>query len=289
MAAEIQIEWSRRILYILVFAAVIFPLVMGWEMSMKVSPHTKGLYDAIEKLEPGDVVILSFDYDASTYVEQFPQSVAIWEHLRRKDARIIAVAFWLQGVPWIENTIREVYGLNKTEPVDELPDYGKKFVNIGWIPGGEVGMARLGENVAGIKEQDNYGNMLKDMPIFEGVKDAHDVKLIVSFSSGTPGAEELLRQIGVPYNVTMGTAVTAVSAPGFYPYYPKYFVGILGGLRGAAEYELLVERKGLGMAGMVAQSFVHGLIIIFIVIGNIQYLLERRRQEEERRRESGGA
>ena len=43
-------------------------------------------------------------------------------------------------------------------------------------------------------------------------------------------------------------------------------------MSGAAQHEMLVDRPGLGMGGMDAQSIAHLLIIAFIFIGNIAHV-----------------
>ena len=73
---------------------------------------------------------------------------------------------------------------------------------------------------------------------------------------------------------------TAVSVPGMMPFYAAgQIVGILNGLAGGAEYEYLLEEKyeyivTLGPS-LDAQSVAHVLILVFIVIGNIGWLLTR--------------
>ena len=52
--------------------------------------------------------------------------------------------------------------------------------------------------------------------------------------------------------------------------------GMLQGLRGAAEYELLSGSPGVASAGMDAQSLGHLLIIGFIVVGNVAYIMSKR-------------
>jgi hypothetical protein len=72
---------------------------------------------------------------------------------------------------------------------------------------------------------------------------------------------------------------TAVSVPGMMPFYPTQISGILNGLAGAGEYEYLLNLKyGYPYAqgpSLDAQSLGHVLILLFIVIGNIGYLLTR--------------
>jgi len=63
-----------------------------------------------------------------------------------------------------------------------------------------------------------------------------------------------------------------------YPYLQAGQIeGIIGGLKGAAEYEKLVEHPGGGIVGMTAQSVGHIAIIIFIILGNIGYFAIRRK------------
>jgi hypothetical protein len=52
----------------------------------------------------------------------------------------------------------------------------------------------------------------------------------------------------------------------------------MGGMKGAAEYEILLGVSGLATSGMDAQSIAHVVIIFFIVFGNVIYFAIRRRK-----------
>jgi hypothetical protein len=72
---------------------------------------------------------------------------------------------------------------------------------------------------------------------------------------------------------------TAVQAVMIYPYFQTDQIsGFLGGLKGAAEYERLVGLDGAGVRGMDAQSSAHGLMVLFILLGNLGYVMSRRRR-----------
>jgi len=91
------------------------------------------------------------------------------------------------------------------------------------------------------------------------------------------------RGAGGRYGVTVVSGNTAIQAILIYPYYNAGQIpGFLGGLKGAAEYESLVERPGLGVKGMDAQSMAHLLMLSFIVIGNIGYFISRRHEQKLR-------
>jgi hypothetical protein len=85
---------------------------------------------------------------------------------------------------------------------------------------------------------------------------------------------------------------TAVSAPKYFAYYKAgQMFALLPGLKGAAEYEYLVEEAHPAVAeataadvynagkGWDVQSIVYSIITLFIIIGNVGFLVERRRQK----------
>ena len=84
----------------------------------------------------------------------------------------------------------------------------------------------------------------------------------------------------------MIAGTTGVQAPLVYPYVPRQLPGLLGAIKGAAEYEKLVidtyggpnpDPKYLeGLRRMGPQLVAHLLIIMLIVVANILYFTEKR-------------
>ena len=119
----------------------------------------------------------------------------------------------------------------------------------------------------------------KFMRLMQEVEDFDDIALVMEVSAGTPGTREWVQQVQSRFCVTLASGVTAVSAPNFYPYIQSgQLVGLLGGLKGAAEYETLVQAPGDATKGMDAQSIVHALIVFFIILGNVVYFASRGRR-----------
>jgi hypothetical protein len=52
--------------------------------------------------------------------------------------------------------------------------------------------------------------------------------------------------------------------------------GLLAGMRGAAEYEQLIGHLDVATKLMDAQTLSHLLVILFIILGNIGYLVGKR-------------
>jgi hypothetical protein len=83
--------------------------------------------------------------------------------------------------------------------------------------------------------------------------------------------------VNAQFKKKVGAGVTAVQAPKQFAYVGSgQLVGLLGGMKGAAEYEKMVGKPGLATTGMGMQSLAHFLLIGLIGVGNIGYLMARR-------------
>jgi hypothetical protein len=71
-------------------------------------------------------------------------------------------------------------------------------------------------------------------------------------------------------------------APGLYPLLRSgQLNGLIGGLRGAAEYETLIGQKGKAIAGMDAQSATHLAIIVLVIMCNLFYFSTRKQAKQQ--------
>jgi hypothetical protein len=76
----------------------------------------------------------------------------------------------------------------------------------------------------------------------------------------------------------LGAGNTAVQAPLAYPYLGSgQLTGLLGGMKGGAEFEGLTGFIGKATRFMVSQTFAHLVVILFIVLGNIAFFAVKRR------------
>jgi len=156
--------------------------------------------------------------------------------------------------------------------------YATDYVNAGFKPGGLAVILGMGKDIIGVfEDSDAEGNALSNMPVMAGVKNYDDIDLIIDFAAGNiPFA--WITYAHEQYRLKVGVGVTAVMATDLYPFWKSgQLVGVINGLKGAAEYEDLVQAPGDGMLGMSSQSIAHALIIFFVILGNIGYFLARRR------------
>ena len=94
--------------------------------------------------------------------------------------------------------------------------------------------------------------------------------MIITIAPGQPGPEDYVRQVYGTYKTRIIAGVPAVAITQVAPYVQAGQIeGILGGLPGAAECEILVQKRGQAVAAMDAQSLAHLLIIVLIAFRNI--------------------
>jgi hypothetical protein len=122
-----------------------------------------------------------------------------------------------------------------------------------------------------------------------GIRNVQQMKLLINVSAGAPGVKEWVQYGVTPYpSLHLVAGVTGVQAPLMYPYIPRQLRGLLGAIKGAAEYEQLVlARYGgprpdpkyqEGLRRMGPQLTAHLLVIGLILVANVLYFADRRSQ-----------
>ncbi len=264
---------DRRIIFLTVAIAVIVPLFLPLRLPIEVTPPVQQLYDVIDSMPARSVVLISIDYDPSGAPELQPATLSIMRHCFAKDLRVLVLGLWAPGVPLGVSALEEV-------AVGEFgKEYGVDFVNFGYKPGGAVTLVNLGRDVHDVCRQDHNGTPVDSLSMMDDVRAANDIGLVISMSMGIPGSDQWIWYYHARYRGNLATAQTAIGAPKYYQYLQSgQLVGLIGGMKGAAEYERLVGRRGLATVGMDSQSISHLLIIGFVLLGNIIYWLEKRKK-----------
>ncbi|MFZ1946056.1 MAG: hypothetical protein WAW06_00750 [bacterium] len=264
---------DRRIIFLAVAAAVVIPLLLPVKLPVDISDPVKRTYDVIESLPPGSVVLMSIDYDPSGAPELYPATLAVMRHCFSRNLRVMVIGMWATGVPLGQRA------LNAVGAGEFHKEYGKDFVNFGFRPGGAVMLVNLGRNVHDVCREDTYGTPVAELPMMKDVTSAKDFSFVITFSMGDPGSDQWIFYYHARYGGSLVTAQTAIGAPKYYQYLQTgQLVGLLGGMKGAAEYELLIEKPDTATRGMGSQSIAHLLIIGFIALGNLLHWREKRRK-----------
>jgi hypothetical protein len=268
---------DRRWIFLAIGVAVVIPFFLPMGIPVVVTPEVRMFYDAIEEL-PSDSkpIILSMDYAPATTPELDPMSVAVLRHAFRRGLPVIVMTLHPAGYGLAQAAIA-------TAAQEYDAEYGVDYVFLGFNPGIAAVMLGMGIDILNVFPEDAYGTPTATMPIMEGVRNYDDIPLLISIA-GSAYPDSWISFAYQPYGQLIATGVTAVMATDYYPYLDAgQLVGLLGGMRGAAEYEVLIERADKGVRGMDSQSVIHLFIIVLVVLGNAAYFAQRRggRQAEE--------
>lgn len=273
---------DRRIIFVLIAAAVIIPLLAPIGLPVTVTPQSKSIYDEVEALPPGSNVIVSFDYDPAAAPEVHPMALSFLRHCFERKHKVIIMALWPQGAQMAVRAMAEVGGEFDLE-------YGRDYVNLGYKPGGDIVIKSMGSSILEVFPRDMAGRATASLPLMAKVRNLNDVALVMDLSAGDPGIPAWVRVGNALYHRKIAGGSTAVSAPQFFPYLQTgQLIGLLGGLKGAAEYETLVKYPGAATSRMDSQSVAHLVIIAFIIFANVAYFISRRYQKGEKTERPAG-
>lgn len=266
-------KMDRRIIYTVLFVAVILPFYISWpSVRIDVSREVEDTYKTIDAIPPHDnPLLLSFDYDPASAAELTPMAEAVLRHCFSKGIRVLVISlqFTGQGAGIASEVVPRIaaeYGRQKN--VD--------WAFLGFQPNASVAMLQMGESIKRTFPVDYYGTPYEQIPLLQSIQNYDQIPAAISFTSTAIG-EAWVIYPGARYGLTVLLGLTAVYTADMQPFYQSGQVkGMLGGLKGAAEYEKRIGRLGDGTNGMRSQKLVHYMMIGFIVIGNIAYWLSRR-------------
>lgn len=259
---------DRRIIFLLIGAGVVLPLLLPVNLPVTVTPRVQAAYDAIDALPPGSRVLVSMDYEPDIMAELTPMSIAVLRHCFRKHLQVVAMTLYPAGTGLGEHALNVA---SRAEGAVRNRDY----VWLGYKSGNQVVMIGIGENLRGIYPVDFYGTPLDSIPIMRGVNTYAQISMVINLS-GSSIAEYWIQFAQGRYHAPMVLGCTAVMAADYYPYLSsRQILGLVGGMKGAAEYERLIDVFGDGRRGMDAQSLVHLIVVLLVIVGNAAFFATR--------------
>ena len=279
---------DRRWVFLLMFWSVLVPIyfvgITGRTFPEIPSALAQSTFDEIERLQPGDPVLLSFDYDPSSEGELSPMSTAFVKQCAEKHLKMYFMALWPVGSQLADAVIDNVLKADFPNLV-----YGQDYVNLGYKSGNEGVIKAIVTNLRELYTTDSRGTALRDIPMMRGIDNIQQMKLIINVTAGYPGAKEWVQYAVTPYpRIRLVAGSTGVQAPQLYPYVPNQLPGLLGAIKGAAEYEkLVVDKYGgphpdpkylEGLRRMGPQLVAHLLVILLIVLANVLYFAGKRQE-----------
>jgi hypothetical protein len=271
---------DARYAYLLIFVLTFVGIFSPVGFPMPVSEPVVTAYEAVEALPDGSNVYVWWDGTASTIKCIFGAQDTVLTHLFAKDLNVILWTHDANTLLLGDNAIRRVLGLASTA---DHPDYGTKFVDLGYIPGTrELVWHALADEVRGIITVDRYGTPLDDLPLMAGIMDGSDIDFV--FQSGATGSpfciEAVMNSHRIPYGVgyvLVGEPETLVYAANYYA--TGYCDGYLAGAAGGLQYELVSGLPGIGAKFGTASVLITLFVIVGLVVMNVRNLIVPPKEE----------
>jgi len=275
---------DRRIVFLVLALAVMLPLIIPSVQKVRVMTPVSKLFNAVEKIPDDKILMIDFDYDPQTLPEIEPMGIAVLRHAFQRRIKVAVLSLYVQPLGLAKKALDQVteeFNARAASNADSII-YGRDYVFLGWQPPPIVPLLGMGISITNVYTRDYYGYRTDSLPMMRRVRNFNDVGILVSLSGATAPLWWVAYS-QTRFGVAVGAGITAVSASEFYQYYQTgQFSGLMIGMKGAAEYEELVEtrlmvkdrRKASEALGSLTAA--HLTMIAFIVIGNVGYFIRRR-------------
>jgi hypothetical protein len=248
------------------------------------------LFNAVEAIPDDRILMIDFDYDPQTLPEIEPMGVAVLRHAFQRRIKVAVLSLYVQPLGLAKKALDQVteeFNERATSRADSII-YGRDYVFLGWQPPPIVPLLGMGISITNVYTRDYYGYRTDSLPMMHRVRNFNDVGILVSLSGATAPLWWIAYS-QTRFGVAVGAGITAVSASEFYQYYQTgQFSGLMIGMKGAAEYEELVETKLMlkdrrkASEALGSLTAAHLTMIAFIIIGNIGYFVRRRSGKEKK-------
>ncbi len=275
---------DRRWIFLFLVVVCVVAYALPFEVPILVEQETRNIYEFIDSLPPGDIVMVAIDYDPNNLAELHPMAYAVIEHCWRKNLKVIMTALSQNGPGMADQAIREISDSLRQDatyngeffPGREIVR-GVDYCFLGYKPYFALVILGMGQDFRLPFPMDYYGQPLDSLPMMQGVINYDQVACVIDLSGGNITDAWISYGQG-RFNFPLALGLTGVMTAQYYPFLGSGQVfGIMGGLLGAAQYEEMADNPGLAKDGMRVQLYAHMVIILFIVLGNIGYFMDRYR------------
>jgi hypothetical protein len=265
-------------LALILMAICIIILINPLFLPMRVSNLANDFYGYVQRLQPGDKVLISGTWGPANFNTLRTFYKALLNSIASKGARFV---IWsvdpsfagLVGTKPGEDGINLYCGFSGLYNYQ----YGVDYAYLPYLPGEETAIAAVAANIRSAFSGDVYGTPIPDIPIFAAANSLPDFKLAIFGEVSYTVPEMYVRQWPVKYEVaTISYSLFSLIGA----YYPRYIKGDLDSTTGYAEYEFLTKTPGEYILRMDVRNMNVTLTFVLIALTNIAILQSRRKKVE---------
>lgn len=285
--AKINFKDTRWI-YIMVFGVIYISSLAPIALPVPIVQWSKDFYSVINEGVTVDfggeprvfegveentrIFVLNSGETAKLWGDMSEAVTTVWKDIMAREANIILWSSSPDNAATLNKYLLPVlYG---SEPQNH-PDYGVKFVNLGYVAGGNQLLEQWKDSITEITPIDAYGNQLTDLPMMSNFNELKtDADLMIGLDAR--GLETIyVVRYNTPVLEMGGTDSASYLA---LSYTAGYFKGMLMGQRGGAEYEILSGIAGNARSYLQNTFTISTIMVIIMIVTNVRYVLNKREE-----------
>jgi len=229
-------------------------------------------YDQLNELPASSAVLMAFDYTPGQNPELEPAARAILENLAARQVNVIALSSNPNGANLAQTLLAQT---KRQYPA-------LTFVNLGYIPGNEIGLRNLALGWLPANYVDANGVEWSQTPLAQTVRGMDDLALNILVLGDSTGLNGWMTQVQPIVKTPFIAATTAALDPQARIYVnAKQLNASLRGLTGAAELELWSGVSGRAVKTVNALSFVSLALAGIIIATNLVRFLKRDKRAKD--------
>lgn len=279
---------DTRWIYIMVFGVIYISSLAPIALPVPIVQWSKDFYSVINEGVTVDfggeprvfegvdentrIFILNSGETAKLWGDMSEAVTTVWKDIMAREANIILWSSSPENAATLNKYLLPVlYG---PEPQNH-PDYGVKFVNLGYVAGGNQLLEQWKDSITDITPIDAYGNQLTDLPMMSNFNELKvDADLMIGLDAR--GLETIyVVRYNTPVLEMGGTDSASYLA---LSYTAGYFKGMLMGQRGGAEYEILSGIPGNARSYLQNTFTISTIMVIIMIVTNVRYVLNKREE-----------
>ena len=268
---EKLVSLPREWVMALVLISMIIPALNPLGLPLMVGSMSKAWYRTIDEAPEGSVILFDIGFGSGGYPSLGPGTIAAFHQMFEKGHKIIMMATALEGsmmYPLIMDSVKPEQNYDAV--------YGEDWMFFGYIAGGQTAMAGILGDIRALTSIDFEGNDVDTLPIMDGVNSADDFDIVAYVTTSGDIAEGWVYQAYSQYNRPVLGGMLSMMTTSMKPYYDTgQILGLMDGIKGAADLEFLTGHPGDAIISSDILSFSQTLVLIFIALGNIAYWMQK--------------
>ena len=261
----------REVIMALVFIAILIPALNPLGLPLMTGSMSQAWYDTVDSLPADSILLFDIGYGSGGYPSLGPGNIAAFHQMFENDLRIVIMATALEGSMMYPLIMAGVKPESNYGAV-----YGEDYVFLGYIAGGQTAMAGVLGDLHALASTDYQGTSLSSLPLAAEVGGAEDFDIVAYMTTAGGTAEGWVYQAYSQYDRPILGGCLSMMTTSIKPYYDSgQMLGLMDGIKGAADLEFLTGHAGDAIISSDILSFTQTLVLIFILIGNVAFWMQK--------------